>query len=241
MTLTGVFGGVPSTVMGHTRPAIWWGAVMVVADGLGGHAFGEVASRLAVKKACGAIRNGLSKSPDADEEKIERLVSDAFTKASCKVIAEKIGERLFTATSMGKFPALDELVDDYWRLRLRRLMHAWKTHKMPTVVTHDLPDSVHVRVDEAEFQLTLINLMLNAIQACRPGGRVIALKGEDAANEAQEAAAAIALLGGGPANVKPVALPGVWSGHHLVVVDKVTRTPEAYPRRAGIHTKRPLH
>lgn len=30
----------------------------------------------------------------------------------------------------------------------------------------------HVRADEAEFHNALINLMLNAIQACRPGGRV---------------------------------------------------------------------
>ena len=32
--------------------------------------------------------------------------------------------------------------------------------------------SVHVRADEAELQDVLVNLLLNAIQACRPGGRV---------------------------------------------------------------------
>ena len=31
---------------------------------------------------------------------------------------------------------------------------------------------VHVRADEAELQDVLVNLLLNAIQACRPGGRV---------------------------------------------------------------------
>jgi glycogen(starch) synthase len=71
----------------------------------------------------------------------------------CQSIAEQIGERLFTSTAMGKFPALEELVDDYWRLRLRRLMHVWKTHKMPTVVTHDLVDDAHDEV-------------LNQIRAC---------------------------------------------------------------------------
>jgi signal transduction histidine kinase len=30
----------------------------------------------------------------------------------------------------------------------------------------------HVRADEAELQHTLINLLLNAIQACKPGGTV---------------------------------------------------------------------
>jgi PAS domain S-box-containing protein len=33
--------------------------------------------------------------------------------------------------------------------------------------------SVHVRVDEAELQHTVINLLLNAIQACKPGGKVV--------------------------------------------------------------------
>jgi PAS domain S-box-containing protein len=33
--------------------------------------------------------------------------------------------------------------------------------------------SLHVRVDEAELQHTFINLLLNAIQACKPGGKVI--------------------------------------------------------------------
>jgi PAS domain S-box-containing protein len=32
--------------------------------------------------------------------------------------------------------------------------------------------SIHVRADEAELQHTLINLLLNAIQACKPGGTV---------------------------------------------------------------------
>jgi two-component system sensor histidine kinase HydH len=31
---------------------------------------------------------------------------------------------------------------------------------------------LHVRADEAELQQALINLLLNAIQACQPGGRV---------------------------------------------------------------------
>jgi glycogen(starch) synthase len=58
----------------------------------------------------------------------------------CKAIASKISERLFVSASQGKFPDMDELVDDYWRLRLRRLMHVWKSKSMPTIVTHDLVD-----------------------------------------------------------------------------------------------------
>jgi two-component system NtrC family sensor kinase len=35
-----------------------------------------------------------------------------------------------------------------------------------------VPPGIHVRADEAELQHALVNLMLNAIQACKPGGRV---------------------------------------------------------------------
>ncbi|MCY2927198.1 MAG: hypothetical protein NT031_17545 [Planctomycetota bacterium] len=35
---------------------------------------------------------------------------------------------------------MDELVDDFWRLRLRRLRHVWKVRRSPSVVTHDLTD-----------------------------------------------------------------------------------------------------
>jgi glycogen(starch) synthase len=76
----------------------------------------------------------------------------------CRTIAEQIGDRLFTSTSMGKFPPLEELVDDYWRLRLRRLMHAWKTNKMPTVVTHDLVDDTHDEILNQIRSCSLFNL-----------------------------------------------------------------------------------
>jgi PAS domain S-box-containing protein len=41
-----------------------------------------------------------------------------------------------------------------------------------TIAARPVPSGLHVRADEAELQHTLINLMLNAIQACSPGGQV---------------------------------------------------------------------
>jgi PAS domain S-box-containing protein len=35
-----------------------------------------------------------------------------------------------------------------------------------------VPIGIHIRADEAELQQSLINLLLNAVQACKPGGRV---------------------------------------------------------------------
>lgn len=76
----------------------------------------------------------------------------------CRSIGEQIGERLFVATSKGKFPPLEELVDDYWRLRLRRLMHAWRNSNMPTVVTHDLIDDRQDEILNKIRSSSLINL-----------------------------------------------------------------------------------
>ena len=75
---------------------------------------------------------------------------------------------------------------------------------------------------------------------CRPGGRLIAPKGEDAADEAEESGVALQSLGGALLEVKSLVLPGLAPERYLIVVDKVGRTPEAYPRRPGIPSKRPL-
>ena len=59
-------------------------------------------------------------------------------------IQRQVGERLFfKAASSDKsyvLPNLNEMVDDYWRLRYRRTIQAWKTDKWPIIVTHNLHD-----------------------------------------------------------------------------------------------------
>ena len=60
--------------------------------------------------------------------------------AAAEAMKEQIGERLFYAAAAGAVPDLNALVDDYWRLRLRRTIHAWKKHHLPLIVTHDLHD-----------------------------------------------------------------------------------------------------
>ena len=75
---------------------------------------------------------------------------------------------------------------------------------------------------------------------CRLGGRMIAPKGEDAVEEARASRRAMTVLGGSLVEIKPVALQGLDSKRYLVVVDKARRTPDAYPRRAGVPSRRPL-
>jgi 16S rRNA (guanine527-N7)-methyltransferase len=74
----------------------------------------------------------------------------------------------------------------------------------------------------------------------RVGGTMLAMKGESAPAETQQADYAIRLLGGHLRKLTSVTLPTVVEERYLVVVDKVAATPDAYPRRVGVPAKRPL-
>lgn len=71
----------------------------------------------------------------------------------------------------------------------------------------------------------------------RIGGRLLAQKTRD--EDLGPAARAIELLGGGPARVHP-APSRARSAGVVVAVDKIASTPDAYPRRAGVPSRRPL-
>lgn len=71
-------------------------------------------------------------------------------------------------------------------------------------------------------------------------GMVMAMKGETAPVETQTASQAIHILGGKLHKLVHVELPGVVEERFIVVVNKVARTPEAYPRRTGVPSKSPI-
>ncbi len=75
---------------------------------------------------------------------------------------------------------------------------------------------------------------------CKVGGWLIAQKGEAGAAEAWGAERAIQILGGELRRVQHVELPGLPEDRSLVVVEKISPTPEKYPRRPGMPSKRPL-
>ncbi len=72
------------------------------------------------------------------------------------------------------------------------------------------------------------------------GGAFLAMKGPEAGTELEEAREAIALLGGRAAGVSPYAIPGRSEARRLVVVEKVSPTPERYPRRWAKIQNHPL-
>lgn len=82
----------------------------------------------------------------------------------------------------------------------------------------------------AEYTLPLV----------RPGGLVIAQKGQYPAEEIAEMANALGILGGKLARIIPVTVPGLEAARHLVIIDKRKSTPRQYPRRPGLPAKKPI-
>ena len=75
---------------------------------------------------------------------------------------------------------------------------------------------------------------------CRVGGRAVLPKKGDVPAEVEAARPATGLFGGRFAATVPVGLPGLKDGRCLVVIEKVSPTPEKYPRRPGMPARRPL-
>jgi 16S rRNA (guanine527-N7)-methyltransferase len=78
-----------------------------------------------------------------------------------------------------------------------------------------------------------------ALPLLRIGGRLLAWKGPMADAEREAGGAAASLVGGGP----PILTATGWDAlgdRRFVVVEKVASTPDAYPRRPGVASRRPL-
>ena len=86
-----------------------------------------------------------------------------------------------------------------------------------------------------------LSLLLEyALPFCRGEGFAIALKHGNLESEMVETEFALSELGGRPAGVFPVTLPGLTDNRVVAAFEKVAPTPERYPRRVGIPAKRPL-
>lgn len=81
----------------------------------------------------------------------------------------------------------------------------------------------------AEYLLPLVKV----------GGQMLAQKGKEAEQETKQAENAFTTLGGELRQIVSVTLPGV-DARALILVAKIHHTPDRYPRRVGIPSKRPL-
>jgi 16S rRNA (guanine527-N7)-methyltransferase len=102
----------------------------------------------------------------------------------------------------------------------------------------ELRESFDVVVARAVASLSV--LAEYAIPFCRLGGLVVLQKKGDISEELAQAAAAWDALGARVVEVQPVPSDVLGGERVLVVVEKMEPTPDRYPRRPGIPTKRPL-
>jgi 16S rRNA (guanine527-N7)-methyltransferase len=78
------------------------------------------------------------------------------------------------------------------------------------------------------------------IPLTRQGGFVMAYKGPSAAEEFMEAQRAIGVLGGEVVRFAPVSVPFLAEERRILLIKKVSRTPNPYPRQRGLPRKEPL-
>ncbi len=83
----------------------------------------------------------------------------------------------------------------------------------------------------------LVEYMLPMLQI---GGIAICMKGSQIEEEIENAKNAIEILGGRLEKVEQFELPESNIGRTIIVIKKIKSTPNIYPRKAGIPTKKPL-
>lgn len=112
--------------------------------------------------------------------------------------------------------------------------------------------AVHARAEDAargewreRFGIALSRAVapLNVLcELCLPfvkvGGHLIAMKGKQAAQEQEEAANAVCVLGGNTKNSMPVSIDD--HTRRLILIEKTASTPLKYPRKAGKPSKNPI-
>jgi glycogen(starch) synthase len=62
---------------------------------------------------------------------------------TCTELQEQMGSRLFTSAAEGRLPTYGELLPEDSQVRLKRALHAWRSHRQPLIVTHDLWDDAN--------------------------------------------------------------------------------------------------
>lgn len=72
------------------------------------------------------------------------------------------------------------------------------------------------------------------------GGKCICMKGSNTKEEIEKSKKAIKILGGEIENIEEFYLPNTDMARTIIVINKVLKTPEKYPRKAGTPSKEPI-
>lgn len=87
------------------------------------------------------ITKAMVKHPNVEVLRNHSMFDDL--RNTCTDIQQQMGARLFHSAATGRLPTYAELLPDDAQVRLKRAMHAWRTHRQPLIVTHDLVDDVN--------------------------------------------------------------------------------------------------
>lgn len=74
----------------------------------------------------------------------------------------------------------------------------------------------------------------------KPGGNFYSYKGQDMTQEKEESLEAVTTLGGEVKTIQDVTIPGTDITHSIIKIEKISPTPEQYPRRSGRPSKTPI-
>ena len=99
-------------------------------------------------------------------------------------------------------------------------------------------DSFDFAVSRAVASLEVLSEL--CLPYVKVGGKFLAMKSVDSADEVDRAARAIAKLGGRLLPRVDYEIPGTGVTHRVVVVEKISPTPKGYPRRWARMQKTPL-
>jgi 16S rRNA (guanine527-N7)-methyltransferase len=115
------------------------------------------------------------------------------------------------------------------------------------VVNARAEESAHVPLYREQFDLALSRavgplptLVELTLPFCRIGGRFVAQKKGEIEQEISRADKAISALGGKLAQIKKIELEEFTDARYLIIIDKMHTTPDKYPRRNGVPTRRPI-
>ncbi len=102
----------------------------------------------------------------------------------------------------------------------------------------DIRESYDLVVSRAVADLAVLSEY--ALPYVKTGGSFVSYKGDKAQEETEHASAAIELLGGQISDILTFTLPGSDIGRTLINIKKTCPTPDKYPRKAGLPSKKPL-
>jgi 16S rRNA (guanine527-N7)-methyltransferase len=105
-------------------------------------------------------------------------------------------------------------------------------------VAKEKREQFDIAISRAVAKLNILSEL--ALPFVKVGGFFIAYKEEKVEDEIKTADNAIKVLGGKIKEIKKLKLPGSDIIRSLVIIEKISPTPEKYPRRPGMANKRPL-